>query len=123
MSAGTAPAAPSRAALGAAFAAIYLCWGATFLALRYAVAEIPPLLTIAIRCAGGALLLLAWLALRRKLVPVPGSLWWRIGAAGTLLFLMGALTNGSWPGARSDSALDVDRHVGATQGGEDRRNH
>ena len=87
MSASTAPAAPSRAALGAAFAAIYLCWGATFLALRYAVAEIPPLLTIAIRCAGGALVLLAWLAARRRLVPVPASLWWRIAAAGTLLFL------------------------------------
>jgi drug/metabolite transporter (DMT)-like permease len=81
------PPPPSRLALGAAFAAIYLCWGATFLALRYAVAEIPPLLTIAIRCAGGALVLLAWLGVRGKLVPVAASLWWRIAAAGPLLFL------------------------------------
>ena len=78
---------PSRPALIAAFAAIYLCWGATFLALRYAVAEIPPLLTIAMRCAAGGLVLLAWLGARGRLVPVPGYLWWRIAAAGTLLFL------------------------------------
>lgn len=30
--------------------------------------------------------------------------------AGTLLFLMGALTNGSWPGARSGDALDDSGH-------------
>jgi hypothetical protein len=40
-------------ARAAAFAAIYLFWGGTFLALRYAVIEVPPMLTIAIRCAGG----------------------------------------------------------------------
>jgi drug/metabolite transporter (DMT)-like permease len=79
--------APSRTALAAAFAAIYLCWGATFLAIRYAVAEIPPLLTIAIRCAGGGAVLLAWLGAHGKLVPVPPSAWPRIAAAGALLFL------------------------------------
>jgi drug/metabolite transporter (DMT)-like permease len=51
----------SRLAVVAAFAAIYLFWGGTFLAIRYAVQEVPPLLTIAIRCVVGALLLYAWL--------------------------------------------------------------
>jgi len=78
---------PPRAALIAAFAAIYLFWSATFLAIRYAVAEIPPLLTIAIRCAGGAAVLLVWMAARGTLVPVPRRRWPRIAAAGTLLFL------------------------------------
>ncbi|HET7422722.1 MAG TPA: EamA family transporter [Gemmatimonadales bacterium] len=78
---------PSGAALIAAFAAIYLCWGATFLAIRYAVAELPPLLTIALRCAGGGLVLLAWLGARGALVPVPRPLWPRIAGAGVLLFL------------------------------------
>jgi drug/metabolite transporter (DMT)-like permease len=78
---------PARAALIAAFAAIYLFWSATFLAIRYAVAEIPPLLTIAIRCAGGAAVLLVWLAARGALVPVPRRRWPRIAAAGMLLFL------------------------------------
>jgi hypothetical protein len=43
----------TRLAVAAAFAAIYLFWGGTFLAIRYAVADIPPLLTIAVRCMGG----------------------------------------------------------------------
>ena len=52
--------AASRLTLVAAFAAVYVFWGATFLAIRWAVAELPPLLVMAIRCAGGALLLGAW---------------------------------------------------------------
>ena len=43
-----------RARVAAAFAAIYLMWGGTFLAIRYAVADIPPLLTMVLRCAAGA---------------------------------------------------------------------
>jgi drug/metabolite transporter (DMT)-like permease len=64
----TAPPSPtvepsaSRLGIVAAFAAIYLFWGGTFLAIRYAVAEVPPLFTIAIRCVGGALVLYAWSA-------------------------------------------------------------
>ena len=47
----------------AAYVAIYLVWGSTFLALRYAVASLPPLLTIALRStvAGGLLFSWAWL--------------------------------------------------------------
>jgi drug/metabolite transporter (DMT)-like permease len=79
--------APPRGALVAAFAAVYLCWGATFLAIRYAVADIPPLLVIALRCAGGGSVLLAWLVWRGRLVPVPRALWWRLAGSGALLFL------------------------------------
>ena len=35
-----------RARVIAAFATIYLMWGGTFLAIRYAVADIPPLMTM-----------------------------------------------------------------------------
>ena len=78
---------PSRAALVAAFAAVYLLWGATFLALRYAVAEVPPMLTIAIRCIAGAALLYLWLLLRGER-PTAGARQWRIAlVAGTILFL------------------------------------
>ena len=41
---------PPRAALFAAFAAVYLFWGATFLAVRYAVLVVPPILIIVVRC-------------------------------------------------------------------------
>lgn len=46
--------------LGIAFAAIYVIWGSTYLAIRYAVETIPPLVTAGIRhtVAGG--ILLAW---------------------------------------------------------------
>ena len=35
---------PSRVSLVAAFAAVYLIWGSTYLAIRWGVAEIPPFL-------------------------------------------------------------------------------
>jgi drug/metabolite transporter (DMT)-like permease len=78
---------PSRAAIAAAFAAIYLLWGGTFLAIRYAVAEVPPLLTIAIRCLGGAVLLYAWLGLGRRRLGATAAQWLTALVAGTFLFL------------------------------------
>ena len=50
--------------LALAFAAIYLVWGSTYLAIRYAVETIPPLVAAGIRhtIAGG--ILLAWACLR-----------------------------------------------------------
>lgn len=71
----------------AAFAAIYLFWGATFLAIRYTVADVPPLLTIAVRCLAGALLLGGWAAWRGGLER-PSVRQWRTAAiAGSFLFL------------------------------------
>lgn len=80
---------PATLELTAAFAAIYLFWGGTFLALRYAVAEVPPLLTIAIRCVGGAALLYVWLAARRELESSTRSQWVTSLFAGVFLFLGG----------------------------------
>src|SRR5688572_22611557 len=76
-----------RARVVAAFAAIYLMWGGTFLAIRYAVADIPPLMTMVLRCAAGASLLLAWLAWRGTLVRPSRGQWLTTGGAGVLLFL------------------------------------
>ena len=78
--------APQWAVIGA-FAIIYLFWGGTFLALRYAVAEVPPLLTIGTRCIGGALVLYAWLGARRKLGPTTTSQWLTSALAGGFLFV------------------------------------
>ena len=76
-----------RTRLIAAFAAIYLMWGGTFLAIRYAVADVPPLMTMVIRCAGGAAVLFAWLAWRGALVPATRRQWLTAGVAGAFLFL------------------------------------
>lgn len=77
----------ARARIAGAFAIIYVVWGVTFLAIRFVVAEIPPLATVAIRCAAGALILFAWLAARRQLEPTSARQWMAAGVSGLLLFL------------------------------------
>jgi drug/metabolite transporter (DMT)-like permease len=47
-----------------AFAAIYLVWGTSFLAIRIAVESIPPLMLMGSRCTIAGALLLAWAAWR-----------------------------------------------------------
>ena len=80
---------PARGPLLAAFAAIYLIWGSTFLALRYAVETVPPLVTIALRCVLGAGILFGWLLLRGRLEPVTRRQWGFAALAGLLLFIGG----------------------------------
>jgi drug/metabolite transporter (DMT)-like permease len=77
----------TRWAMVAAFGAVYLFWGGTFLAIRYAVADLPPLLTIGLRCAGGAAVLFGWLAVRGRLERASLAAWGTAAAAGALLFL------------------------------------
>ncbi len=70
-----------------AFAAIYLVWGSTYLAIRYAVETIPPLVTAGIRhtVAGG--ILLAWAVARGYR---PKREHWAAGfIVGALFFLIG----------------------------------
>lgn len=58
---------PHRLMVVACFLAIYLIWGSTYLAIRYAVETIPPLYTAGIRhLTAGAILLLWCLAKRRR---------------------------------------------------------
>lgn len=78
---------PTRPTLVAAFAAIYLFWGGTFLAIRWAVADVPPLLTIALRCGAGGAVLLIWLWARGQWVRPSLRSWLTAAIAGTLLFL------------------------------------
>jgi drug/metabolite transporter (DMT)-like permease len=73
--------------LALAFAAIYLVWGSTYLAIRYAVETIPPLVTAGIRhtVAGG--ILLAWACVRGYR---PRREHWIAGAiVGAFFFLIG----------------------------------
>ncbi len=71
----------------AAFAVIYLFWGGTFLAIRYAVADVPPLLTIAVRCVAGAALLGLWAVWNGGLERPTGKQWRSAALAGTFLFV------------------------------------
>ena len=70
-----------------AFFIIYIVWGSTFLAIRYAVETIPPFLTAATRhlIAGAILLAWAWRNGER-----PSKEAWRAGLVlGFLFFLVG----------------------------------
>ena len=82
------PASPSRSAVVAAFAAVYVIWGSTYLAIRYAVDTLPPFTMAGTRflVAGGCLY--AWMRLRG--VPRPQWIHWRSAAIiGGLLLLGG----------------------------------
>jgi drug/metabolite transporter (DMT)-like permease len=73
--------------LALAFVAIYLVWGSTYLAIRYAVETIPPLVAAGIRhtLAGGVLLAWAWARGFR-----PTRQQWLSGmVVGALFFLVG----------------------------------
>src|SRR5437016_14393124 len=51
---------PRRVGVIAAFFAIYLIWGSTYLAIRYAVDSIPPLYTAGFRHLTAGTILLLW---------------------------------------------------------------
>ncbi len=73
--------------LALAFAAIYLVWGSTYLAIRYAVETIPPLVTAGIRHSIAGTVLLAW-AWARGFRPTRAN--WIAGLiVGALFFLIG----------------------------------
>lgn len=77
-----------RVKLVAAYASIYLIWGSTFLAIRYAVETFPPLLMMGTRevLAGGTMYALG----RIRGGARPSLAQWRCAAvAGALLFLVG----------------------------------
>jgi drug/metabolite transporter (DMT)-like permease len=83
------PAPPRRLALVAAFAAVYVIWGSTYLAIRFAVADMPPFLMAAARwlVAGSALY-----AYRRFVArdAAPRAIHWRSAlVVGALLVVCG----------------------------------
>jgi drug/metabolite transporter (DMT)-like permease len=56
--------APSRLALLLAFCCIYVVWGSTYLAIRYAVEGIPPLIVAGVRHLVAGVVLLGWVYAR-----------------------------------------------------------
>jgi drug/metabolite transporter (DMT)-like permease len=82
---------PTRATRGqiiAAFASIYLVWGSTYLAIRYAVGTIPPFVMAGTRFLISGLLLYVWA--RSRGAERPSRLHWRNAViAGAFLLLGG----------------------------------
>ena len=70
-----------------AFSAIFIIWGSTYLAIRYAVAEIPPLLTAGIRHLTAGSVLYIWARAKGHRATAPE--WKNSAIVGALFFLVG----------------------------------
>jgi drug/metabolite transporter (DMT)-like permease len=95
--------APSRSRIIAAFAAVYVVWGSTYLAIRYAVESMPPFLMAAARFIVSGAILYAWARAKGSTRPTP--LQWRDAAiTGVLMLCFG---NGlvGWAEQRVPSGL------------------
>ena len=88
------PAKPSRFAVVAAFAAIYLIWGTTFLGIRFAVETIPPFLMGAARFLLAGALLFGWTRLRG--VPLPRRALWKPAFVAGFFMMLVAQGSVSW---------------------------
>jgi drug/metabolite transporter (DMT)-like permease len=93
----------STTSLVLAFAAIYLIWGSTYLAIRYAVETIPPLLMMAARHFTAGIALYAWLRLRGT--PAPLRIHWRTAAIAGGLFFLGSHGTLAWAEQKVPSGL------------------
>jgi drug/metabolite transporter (DMT)-like permease len=85
--AGGEPPAEPRARVAAAFAAVYLIWGSTYLAIRYAVETIPPFLMGGVRFVVAGALLYAWS--RHRGATAPRRDQWRAAVVSGVLLLVG----------------------------------
>jgi drug/metabolite transporter (DMT)-like permease len=93
-----------RARLLTAFAAVYLIWGSTYLAIRFAVETLPPLLMAGVRftIAGAAMLLWSRLVQGRK---PPTTTDWRTGLVSGALLLLGGNGAVVWSEQRVPSGI------------------
>jgi drug/metabolite transporter (DMT)-like permease len=73
--------------LVAAFGIVYLVWGSTYLAIKVAVATIPPLLAAGVRFVIAGVLLYGWSRLRKE-APPRREQWPRLWLMGALMFLV-----------------------------------
>jgi drug/metabolite transporter (DMT)-like permease len=93
----------SRRTLWIAFAAVYLIWGSTYLAIRYAVQTIPPYLMGGSRFLLSGLILFLWA--RRRGAERPSSREWRDAAIVGALLLCGGNGAVAWAEQRVPSGI------------------
>ena len=92
-----------RAEILLAFAAIYVIWGSTYLAIRFAIETLPPFLMAASRFLVAGPLLYAWARWRGAARPSPGH--WRAAAVVGALLLLGGNGAVVWAEQRVPSGV------------------
>ena len=93
-----------RLRLLAAFAAVYVIWGSTYLAIRFAVETLPPLLMASARFVLAGVIVLLWARLRDG-AAWPTRLEWRVGLISGALLLLGGNGGVSWAEQRVPSGI------------------
>jgi len=93
-----------RARLIAAFVAVYVIWGSTYLAIRFAVQTLPPLLMASARFVVAGVIVLLWARLRDR-AAWPTRVEWRVGLIGGTLLLLGGNGGVSWAEQRVPSGI------------------
>lgn len=78
----------SKTLIIAAFAALYIIWGSTYLGIKYAIETIPPFIMAGIRFLIAGLLLLVWCIIKREPMPSLKSIG-IISLAGILMLFVG----------------------------------
>ena len=92
-----------RVEIALAFAAVYVLWGSTYLAIRIGVETIPPFLMAGLRHLTAGVLLYAWMRLRGT--PRPEARHWRSAAIVGGLLLLGGNGLVTWAEQRVPSGL------------------
>jgi drug/metabolite transporter (DMT)-like permease len=77
----------SRWRLIAAYAAVYVLWGSSYLGIQIAIETLPPLFSAGLRYAVAGLAIMIWV--RGRGMPMPNKAEWRIGLiSGVLMFVV-----------------------------------
>jgi drug/metabolite transporter (DMT)-like permease len=94
---------PRQGKIVAAFAAVYLIWGSTYLAIRFAIETIPPHLMASVRFLVAGAILYAWA--RARGAPRPTFQNWRAAAIVGGLLLLGGNGAVVWAETRVPSGV------------------
>jgi drug/metabolite transporter (DMT)-like permease len=94
---------PTRLRVAAAFAAVYVLWGSTYLAIRFALESLPPFWMASSRFLIAGTLLYVWA--RRRGEPAPTRIHWRSALIVGGLLLMGGNGGVVWAEQRVPSGL------------------
>ncbi len=86
-----------------ALVAVFLVWGSTYLAIRYAIETIPPLISAAARFLVAGAILYLWQ--RMNGAPTPKKIEWRSAAIIGPLLLMGGTGGLTWAESRIPSGI------------------